>query len=283
MKKVFFVIAVGMFFMCTANIKTSEKPQDKVNYIPYFLKAEQAVKLYKNSKFDESYRILDSLFNHYEPKNTLALNESSTFLKLCVKLRKIHNAEKVIKYFALKEGWDYSSFEGDIQAFMVKNTRYKASVILELNKQHRIGLIRSLGDSLGVMFDRDQAVRQPPVDEKALLRVNAYNGRQLINIIKKYGFPTPSQVDDLRKVANISVMLKHLTVAEKLEIQPILLEELKNGKVAPWIYASMLDKETAASHDIGFPYYGTYADVKPKDTTACNNARETIGLPRIIF
>ncbi|MBD3842020.1 MAG: hypothetical protein IE909_09085 [Campylobacterales bacterium] len=283
MKSLFFTIALALLAIGADDTEMSGNFQPEPNYIPYFLKAEKAKKLYKNGRYEESYKILDSLFDYYEPKNTLILNESYTFLTLCVTLGKTHNSEKVIKYFALKEGWEYTTFEEDQRVFMINNTSLDSIAVIKLNKLYKTEYIPALADSLAVMFERDQEVRQSPIDEDKLAKVRLLNNRQLIDIIKKYGFPTKSQVDDLRKVANISVMLKHLTPEEKLEVRPILYEELKKGKVAPWIYGSMLDKETRNNLDTEFPYYGTYSNMKPTDTTACNDARESIGLPRIKF
>jgi hypothetical protein len=50
-------------------------------------------------------------------------------------------------------------------------------------------------------------------------------------------------------------------------LQPILYQELKNGDLDPWVYASMLDHIRMVSQvESPFPYYGTYITNKSIQT-----------------
>lgn len=256
------------------------------NYVPYFLEAERAIKLNKHKKHEKSYSVLDSLFNIYSPKNTLLLNECTLFIDLSEKLGKTHNLEKVVTYQMLHDGWVLSDYNKNVEEYILDNTSLDSLTVMKYNTKYRNGLNYALQDTLKAMFDRDQKVRfiyKDPNHEE-IYKVSKLNNRQIIDIIKTHCYPGLDKVPDALYLGKLSVMLKHLSTKEKLEVQPYLYEELKKGNVAPWIYGSMLDKETAINKvDIGFPYYGTISNIKPSDTTECNNARESIGLPRIKF
>lgn len=97
------------------------------------------------------------------------------------------------------------------------------------------GLLPVLRDTLKSMIERDQKVRMNGYDVDAFEQVHALNDRQLIEIIKTNGFPTVQQIDDNGVFPGILAMLMHLKPAEKLELQPVLFQEVKKGRCTPYI------------------------------------------------
>lgn len=286
----FFIIIITVLLSCkvkkTTNGNTfSNKLSDtEINFIPYYLEAEKAKKLYENQQYDKSYHIIDSLFDKYGVRNSFAINECMMFLDMSVKLKRTDNLENVVRYMSSKMGFALVNFEDEEQDFILKNTTIDSLSVARFIDVYKQGLKPALQDTLKAMIERDQKVRMDGYDADAFQKVAALNNRQLINIIKINGFPTVDQIEEIRYIAFIEALLMHLETIEKLEMQPILYSELKKGRIPPYMYARMLDKETIINqNNIGFPYYGTVKNRMPSDSIECNNARETIGLPRIKF
>ncbi|PZQ98541.1 MAG: hypothetical protein DI539_29310 [Flavobacterium psychrophilum] len=288
--KTAFLIVILSFLSCkskkainTEVAKVKPAPTE-VNYIPYFLAAEKAKKLYDNKEYEQAYNLLDSLFDTYGVRNTFLINEYNIFFDLSARLNKTHNLENIEIYVYSKLGLDPRFYEENARDYVLKNSSLDSLEITRLKKMYANGLMPVLQDTLKSMIERDQKVRMDGYDVDAFENVSFINDRQLIDIIKANGFPTVQQIDETTVFSGILAMLMHLKPTEKLELQPILFQEVKKGTCPPFIYALMLDKETMINNnDIGFPYYGTVDNRIPADTTACNNARETIGLPRIRF
>lgn len=269
-------------------VKNETPPKNEINFIPYYLETERAKKLYDNKEYEKAYSIIDSLFNVYGVRNTFLVNECIMFLDMSVRLNKTNNLENVVKYKSSEMGFALVNFEDKERDFILKNTTIDSLTVDRYIKEYENGLLPVLQDTLKAMIRRDVEVRElySSYDQNAdaFAKVAALNDRQLVEIIKINGFPTVDQIEGVSCFPGILAMLMHLGTNEKIELQPILYEELKKGRIPPFMYALMLDKETMINqNDIGFPYYGTVDNRMPADTTACNNARETIGLPRMRF
>lgn len=292
---IIFSINVILVFNTKCFSQTEEvNVKKEVNYIPYLIEIQKAKKLYNNGKLKQAYKKLDSLFDFYEPKETLMIYESKLYCELSDTL-KVYN-KKRLREIIISLAAEY---DRDITKYRDYNKKWKqifdiAGVkedeVKKLCAELEANINAAVRDSIGVMYERDQWVRatQERIETK-LDSVDKLNEPLLIDIITKYGYPKAKlvglkNIDNPARDQNLSVLLKHVNPTVKINIlQPLLYEELKNGNLDPWVYASMLDHIRIVSQvESPFPYYGTYITNKSIQTIEnldeINRNRRSIGL-----
>lgn len=289
-------IGFGVIISCkTKNFKESKavvvEQKREVNYIPYFLEIHKAKTLYDNGSLILCKNKLDSLFNLYEPKESLFINECSIYCEISDTLNIFdkNKMDKILGILVGQYGKDVFNYEkyGEKWRRIIIKSNLDEKKLRSMYTQFQKNINSGIRDTIGVLFERDQIFRNAKnFNEKKLDSIDKLNEPILINIIKKYGYPKEILVGikDIKNPARdqrISVLLKHLSPISKKIIQPILLEELKNGDCPPFIYAGFLDHSRVIQQDLSFPYYGTYSNVSINDTAVVNKNRLSIGLPKL--
>lgn len=266
----------------------------EVNYIPYLIEVQKAKRLSNDGKLKQAYKKLDSLFNFYEPKETLMIYEGKLYCELSDTL-KIYNKKRLREIIISLAG----EYDRDITKYSDYKKKWKRifsiagvkeAEVKKLCAELEANINTAIRDSIGVMYERDQWARatQERIDTK-LDSVDKLNEPLLIDIITKYGYPKAKlvgrkNIDNPARDQNLSVLLKHVDPTVKINVlQPLLYQELKKGDLDPWVYASMLDHIRMVSQvESPFPYYGTYITNKSIQTIEnldeINRNRRSIGL-----
>jgi hypothetical protein len=77
------------------------------NYIPYYLKVNEADSLFLVGNYQKSHKILDSLFQKYEPANTDRFYEYGVYLMSCIMANDTIGLKKKMSYSYKKYGGTY--------------------------------------------------------------------------------------------------------------------------------------------------------------------------------
>jgi hypothetical protein len=296
MKKLQLFIIVSTCIVLVFNTKCFSQTEvvqenKEVNYIPYFIEVQKAKRLYDKGKLKQAYMKVDSLFNFFEPKESLFMYESSMYCELSDTL-KIYNKSRLKKLITLITGKygknlsDYDRFGKKWKRIILKAGLTEKEIKSIYNNLQK-NINTAIRDTIGVMYERDQWARetQERIDTK-LDSIDRLNEPLLIDIITKYGYPKETLVgaklyENPARDGNIQVLLLHMQPYVKIKfIEPILKQELKNGDVSPWIYATILDYIIKINQvDSPFPYYGSYyTNVSTDDIEEINKNRLSIGM-----
>lgn len=275
---------------CFAQNEAIKVPKE-VNYIPYFLEVQKAKRLSNEGKLKESFNKLDSLFDFYEPKESLLINESTLYCKLSDTF-KIYKKERIRGIIvSLVSNYGRNLVDNDAKwKRIILRSGLKKSDITEMYSKLQSNIDTAIRDTIGVMYERDQWARatQERIDTK-LDSIDKLNEPIIVDILKKYGYPNEKLVgmknfENPARDPNISALLMHLDPKLKIEIlEPMLLEEIKKGDFSPFLYAQILDHIKIISHvESPLPYYGSYVTNKSIQTIEnleeINKNRQSIGL-----
>lgn len=247
--------ALGLFFCCggSKQLSSGENTEVKkeVNYIPYYLKVYEADSLYWTNNHNESYIILDSLFNQYKPINLL--DEINQYLVSSYLTNKFNGKDKYIELIFkewgfIKEDFDtYPEIEllckelniDDLTMNEWENFYINCKVDYELRKQ------------VEALVDLDQLYRKKNNQDLSKLdSIDKLIQPQIINILEKYGYPNRKMgLGILRlkgeeyKFLEIQTILKHTndSLRENYLFEK-LLSEVKKGNVLPIVYGSVVDQ-----------------------------------------
>lgn len=286
MKKIFFLIIIVTlyFYSCKSNYtKVGDKNQ---NYVPYYLSVDKAKKAYDKGEHEKTFFLLDSLFNHYEPIQTLFINELDIYCELALKFKNKKKVKKIMYILVDEYGSNLSNYNNKFWPELKQFSGISDKKLKEKFNKFNSNINYNVRDSLTQMLFYDQKYRI----EKNIVKTDSIdkeNEKKLRFIFKKYGYPTQKLIGghiegNEYKLSTLSVLLKHISLSFFNEIQPFLLDELKKGKCPPVIYGGMVDHKIVVDSDIiPFTYYATYRNVPPTDKKATNEARLKIGLPAI--
>jgi len=287
----YFIIILILFFVsCKTKIENNSKDSKlyNQNYIPYYLNVEKAKFFYRNNEPDKCFELLDSLFTIYKPVNTFAFDELELYCELAIKKNNTSKIKDYVTILVSDYGYDLANNNDSLWTLIKKESKFSNNDLKLKYDNFLNGINHNLRDSIIEIFKEDQDVRKTRNSTK-IDSVDRINELKTVEIIKKYGYPTTKLIgghgkDEKLSPATISVLLKHISYENVKQIQPLLLEEIKNGKCPPFVYAGMLDvRKIVAKEETDFEYFGTIKNVHPTDTTATNIARENIGLPKIKF
>ncbi|MEC4048507.1 hypothetical protein OX284_003625 [Flavobacterium sp. SUN046] len=232
--------------------------------------------------------MLDSLFNHYKPINTLFIDELDKYCELALEFKKKEKLDEIVNILISDYGYNIADYKDDRWMKLKNNITFSQEELIDKYSIYKNNLNLNLRDSIISIFKKDQEIRKTN-NVKKIDSVDRIHEPYHIHFIKKYGFPNNkivggNGINDPISPAFMSVMLKHISLKGALELEPILLNEVKKGNCPPLFYAGMLDiHKVVLKEETPFVYFGTYSNNKPTDTTATNNAREKIGLPRKRF
>lgn len=283
MRKIFLILFIFLALLSCKSTYTCVGNKN-ANYIPYYLEVNSAMELYHSKEDEKCFKKLDSLFNYYEPKQTLFINELDIYFELAYKYKNKSKLKKIINILITEYGYNIEKdtsklIKGIKKLSGVSNKKLTKKFNIYQNK-----LKPTLIDSLYEMLKFDQLYR----NEKNIIRIDSIdkvNEKKLREIFKAYGFPTFKLTGGLKlgdkfSPSTMSVLLKHISESAFYEFEPFLFEQLKAGRCEPFVYAGMIDhKITIDQIMIPFTYLGSYRNIKPKNKEETNMARLKIGLP----
>ncbi|MGX7668833.1 hypothetical protein [Flavobacterium pedocola] len=280
-------------FRYASPIQEKANKTESVNYIPYYVKVNEAKSLYEEKKYAECFTLLDNLFKKYEPIETTFISEMDLYCKLANEQQNYSAIRQVLPIMIKKYGKQPYIYEkyGDIYEGygagwkdIIAHSSYSVEELNAMYKEHLSKINYTLKDSITQMMKSDMAIRRQNIPSK-LDSVNKANGKMMQHILTKYGYPRESLVGGMGlenpvKQVYFSVMMKHLDYDLCLILQPLLYEEIKKGKCPPLVYAGMLDHlKVVRKIASPFPYYGSYNTNIPLDLSGVDAARLSIGLP----
>lgn len=291
MKKIgLFLVIAALVISCTSQKNTAAVSNPNTHdYIAYYLEVEQAKKLYAQNEKQRCFQLLDSLFSKFKPINTLFVDELEIYAELALEFHKKDKLDQVVDVLVTDYGYDVAGYKGELWENIRKESQFSQEELKNKYLAFRKNLNVGLRDSILAVFQKDQSIRRMTKDFKQIDSVDRINEPHIVHWIKTYGYPTFKLVggngkDEVISPAHISVLLKHISLKSALELEPILLAEVKKGNCPRDIYAGMIDVHIAVlKESTPFTYFGTYKDFKPTDLTATNKARANIGLPGLQF
>lgn len=272
-------------------LQTNATPE--VNYIPYYLTVYKADSLFKVENYQNSYRILDSLFKIYQPLNMQNYNEYGVYIASCVMSGHNKNILEKIKLGFARYGTISFSHRNSQTIY---DSIIKVSGITEdkaeLYKEEYIKKINlALRKRIQKMEEEDQSARTN-YDEQKMSFFQKKHQIEIEEIIAKYGYPNEQVIGFVgyreRKDTIVTpFQFKTIFLHQDPEIQkkylPKLLLDVKHGKLTPAEYASIYDKSILVITDknrIPKQLYGSFSDTPLLCEKKIDSIRKSIGLPR---
>lgn len=301
MKKIIVFLFVGIVFIisCKSNrIKNSrfEKTEIKtLDYIPYYLKVNEADSLYLVDDFEGSYRILDSLFKIYTPLNMDNYVEYGVYLNSAVMSNHNYNISSKVRLGYSRYGgittFHKQSIEMNMEINKVANLSEEEIKVLKQEYYNSLNL--DLRKKMLEMYKEDQRVRIEHKGSTEMDIVDDKNRKELNQIFKTYGFPKKRVIGsnnafDMpdKGVIYLNIFFMHQPDSVRAKYLPILFDAVKKGLCEPYTYAVVYDRDLILKGEK--QYYGTYLSeggstyplMYPKKI---DSIRKSIGLPHIKY
>lgn len=289
MKFKIIVVSVLVFLIsCKSNY--THIGDKNANYIPYYLKVNEADSLFLVDEFDKSHKILDSLFQKYEPANTDRFYEYGTYLMSCVAVNDTVNIKKKMAYSFEKFGGMHAPIY-PIDKYMVLSNIYRKDSVsfLKLKDEYLKRIDYSLIDKLKKMVKLDQSDRclNTPENQKKIKVIDSINGLRLKEVIKNNVYPNYYVIGyfdpDLNGFAQISTLLLHQDRETVFKYLPIIEDAVKKGKCSPYEYALIYDKcmWVYGNENEKQKFNSFETNTKQEINSVANKNRKNIGLPSI--
>jgi hypothetical protein len=164
MKKIITILFSGLIVMISCKSKVLERnvainEKAEVNYIPYYLKVNEADSLFLVGDYRKSHHILDSLFKKFEPLNLSFCNEYFTYLRTKLLLNDFDKIDIVLKKAISDYGLNVELYLKDsLNAIAVKKANFSKqdlngfydNYVKSLNLEYRYAIEK--------MIENDQRV-----------------------------------------------------------------------------------------------------------------------------
>ncbi|UOX34313.1 hypothetical protein LXD69_02065 [Flavobacterium sediminilitoris] len=241
-----------ILFSCKS---TYTKIGDKdANYIPYYLKVYEADSLFLVENYQESYKILDSVFKRYEPISLEGyVSEYGDYLASAVMTGNTKNFRKKVIY-------GFENF-GSIDNSKIDTYRYTDTIIKiakitseeidSLVQKYNSKLNLSLRNELLQMIKEDQFIRKNGVENEIveIEKMKIAHRKKMDAIFSTYGYPSYGLLGinkgyEFEDVVVFHILLLHQDNNYLEKIMPFLLESVKQGKMFPEDYAIVYDRYT---------------------------------------
>jgi hypothetical protein len=277
------------------NKSTIATNYEKLNYINYFVKINEADSLYLVDDFKGSYEILDSIFKIYAPLNSDNYVEYGVYLNSAVMTGNLKNIEDKVRFAYLNFGNIQTHHKNGFEMYLAVNKIAKITdgEIKDLKLKYYNNLDLILRKKMLEMYKLDQEVRIHKKSDYEMNKVDEMNRLQLNYIFEKYGFPTKKLIGsnnayDVPDNGSIylNIFFMHQPDSIRSKYLPILLEGLKKGYCEPQIYAIVYDRDLILKGKK--QYYGTYLcandEVCPVEfPNKIDSIRKSIGLPHLKY
>jgi hypothetical protein len=288
---------VLLFFVFVVLISCKSKVIDKtntfietkdVNYIPYYLKVYEADSLYVIKKYEESFNVLDSLFNIFQPRNTFRINEFETYCKTKIILKKKTAKNDFVKLIS-KYGYSKVWIESD----SIMNFFFDSNKDLQkkyyLNRELYIQKINlDLRKKIIKLVEEDQKYRVGKKNSNTLFMrriADSLNEIEIIKIFQTYGYPNRDlignyTIDD--KEVMVDPILYHTSTSKNnMYFLNKVFEYVTKGMADPTTYAFMVDRLKLSREEN--QNYGTFENETNLSLKVINRNRKNIGLPSINY
>lgn len=253
MKKIIALLFLGFTMMISCKSKILERnvsinEKKEVNYIPYYLKVNEADSLSLVGDYKKSHHILDSLFKKFEPLNLSFCNEYIIYLSNKIRLNDFDEIDIVLKKAIQDFGLsvEYCANDSLIKIAMKKAKFTKQDLngfydnyIKSLNLEYRYAIEK--------MIENDQRVRLAvPRNNDEWEKVDTENAETIKLLLAKYGYPSVKKIGGYNfnnKSCNIKTLFLHASKeARESYILDLMLESVKKGECEPYDFAVVYDK-----------------------------------------
>ena len=162
-----------------------------------------------------------------------------------------------------------------------QDQKHRWEIMYGTNIQSKIDFINKLPiKEIGRICCEHKRNNKPQIDSLSKIqnRIDKENRNKLVEIINKYGFPSPKRV----KSSTTEYILLHFASSKEFKLlNPIFLKEIKNGNMPGRIYASWFDR---ILYDKGEEQlYGEYNKraLNVENIENTNHERKKIGLKKL--
>lgn len=293
-KRILFILSL----ICAVNILFSCKTgytyigDDNANYIPYYLKVNEADSLYIVEEYAKSHKILDSLFKKYEPANTDNFYEYGTYLMSCVAVNDTIDIKKKMAYSFEKFGSMHAPIY-PLEKYIYLNNIYRKDSIhfLNLKKKYLQNIDYNMISKLQKMLEFDQSDRCLNTVEnmRKIEVIDSINSIKLKEVIQNNVYPNYYIVGyfepALNEFANISTLLLHQDRETVFKYLPIIEDAVKKGKCSPYEYALIFDKcmWVYGNENEKQKFNSFDTNTKQEINSVVKNNRKKIGLPSVYY
>lgn len=285
-----FLLLGFLFSLVSCKSNYTHIGDKKANYIPYYLKVNEADSLFLVEEYEKSHQIFDSLFQKYEPANTDRFHEYGTYLMSCVIVNDTVDIKKKMVYSFEKFGGMHAPiYPIDKYGFLSKIYRNDSLYFLKFKDQYLKQIDYSLIDKLQQMTKLDQSDRclNTPENQKKIKAIDSINGIRLNDVIKNNVYPNYYVIGyfepGLNDFAEISTLLMHQDRITVFKYLPIIEDAVKKGKCSPYEYATIYDKcmWVYGNENEKQKFNSFETNTKQEINSVANKNRKNIGLPSI--
>lgn len=279
--------SVFVIFILTISCYKPNPFVKEVNYIPYYLKVYEADSLYVTGDYKNAFKILNSLFDKFEPLNQPGIYEMNTYVKLAY-LTKNHEKIKPV-LIRLFDTWGYKpeNLEHDsIMNLAFQSTNLTIKEILSLNEKYKQNVNLELKNSLIEMQRLDQLYRGKDQDKE----IKREDSIDLIHKKLIFRWLENEELPDVRIIDSYvpyGIFFNHISdnvsVSEDEFIKNKLLKAIKKGKAQPDNLYMYLERQSYDRKEKQSPFGGFNFLEIPLDTITVNKNRKEIGLPSLQY
>lgn len=288
-KKSIALLIVSLFIISFSSCKTSKINSNnsiakkEANYIPYYLKVYEADSLFLTNNYQGSYKILDSLFQIYEPANMENYYEYGNYIASSVMTGHSKDIDEKIKFSCSNFGGIplFHPDSGKLYDTISKVSKIPREEVMKLMESYTKRKDSVLRKKIEIMDYEDQSVRMPKIDTVGMLFFEKKHQKEIAEIISKYGYPSRRILGNLNNSQGRPISFTTIFLHQKDHIKkkylPMLLENLKKGAISPSEYADIVDKIYMTENK---SLYGSFPDFPLLYPKKIDSIRKTIGLPR---
>ncbi len=276
-----------ILLLVNANCNNSNRLSNDTNYIPYYLKVYEADSLYITENYEQSFKILDSLFKKHEPLNQPGIYEMNTYVKLAYLTKNYKKIEPV--FSSLFETWGYKPEYLKYDSLMnlaFQNTNLTTKEILSLNEKYKQNVNLELKDSLIEMQRLDQLYRGKDRDKEIKREdsIDLIHKKLIFRWLENEELPDGRIIDSY---VSFGIFFNHISddvsAEEDKFIKNKLLKAIKKGKAQPDNLLMYLERQFYDRKEKQSPF-GSFNFLQvPIDTITVNKNRKDIGLPSLQY
>lgn len=265
--------------------------EKEVNYIPYYLKVYEADSLYLVGNYERSFKILDSLFQEFEPIRTENF-ETKTYLKSAYLSNQQMDEKKYFEqlFTAFGYGWMYLKHDSILLKIAERNQHDSASIALLENqylrtidvelRQEITAMVQKENSNISAFFESE--------NEQDWLHLEPQHEKRLLEIFQMKIYPNYKnccvELLDMKenRDSDITTLLLYTRLDTRMtHFEPLMLQFVKSGECDPFHYALMMDQWYLFSGKNQL--YGTYPQAPIVDSAKVDRNRKSIGLPSLAY
>jgi hypothetical protein len=296
MKKYNLLILILFTILFSCKSSYTHVGDKNANYIPYYLKVNEADSLHLVGNYKQSQHILDSLFKKFEPLRLSFYNEYFTYYRNKILLNDFDKMDVVLKKVVSDYGFNIGLYLKDsLNSVAMKKAKFTEQDLKGFYESYVKSLNLEYRTAIEKMIENDQRVRlSVPRNKEEWEKVDKENAETIKKLIAKYGYPSIKKIGPYEftdKSSNISTLFLHASKEERENyILDLMLESVKKGECEPNDFANVYDKYLYVSgeHD-GKVLYGELRDRKKSiDMVVLNpkkidSIRKSIGLEHLDY